>query len=327
MFSGPGAALYGKAFEAAVDAAVKQAAASMQPARLGFGLGATSISVNRDIPTPKGWAQGSNSAGYTDRSLPVIRIEGANGNPVAVLYNPAARSVVMDQSKDNSTGGKALSADLSGAAARYIEQWYGGGTVAFLLMGAAVDQLPVLQADRSVVNRDGTVSLVDLKEPGFTLLDLLGERLGSEVIQTSEGIKATAQPTISVLRKTLKVPSQGRSGSNAQANGPTLSYTYATGADVDFPVVVMRIGDIAIAGMWPELASSLGAEIKAKSPYPNTMLTTMADGGAKYLVDDQSYDRFTAEARGSGYARGAADVVVKSIDDLLMQVKQSSTGK
>ncbi len=327
MSSGPGAALYGKAYEAAVDAAVKQAVAAMQPAKVGYGLGATSIAVNRDIPTPKGWAQGSNSAGYTDRSLGVIRIDAANGNPVAVLYNGPVRSVVMDQSKDNSTGGKALSADLSGAAARYIEQWYGSGAVAFLLMGASVDQQPVLQATRSVVNRDGSVSIVDLKEAGFTLLDMLGERLGADVIQTAEAVKPATQPTISILRKTLKVPSQGRSGSNAQANGPTLSYSYTSGPDVDFPVLVMRIGDVALAGMWPELASVIGAEIKAHSPYANTMVVTMADGGAKYMVDDQSYDRFTGEARGSGYARGASAAVIKSIDNLLGEMKQSSAGK
>ena len=327
MFSGPGAALYGKAFEAAVDVAVKQAVAAMQPAKVGYGLGQTSIAVNRDIPTPKGWAQGSNSAGYTDRALGVIRIDAANGNPVAVLYNGPVRSVVMDQSKDNSTGGKALSADLSGAAARYIEQWYGSGTVAFLLMGASVDQQPVLQATRSVVNRDGSVSIVDLKEAGFTLLDMLGERLGADVIQTAEAVKPATQPTISILRKTLKVPSQGRSGSNAQANGPTLSYSYTSGPDVDFPVLVMRIGDVALAGMWPELASVLGSEIKAHSPYANTMVVTMADGGAKYMVDDQSYDRFTGEARGSGYARGASAAVIKSIDDLLGEMKQSPASK
>jgi hypothetical protein len=346
-----------------VDTAIKQAASSMQPARIGFGLGVTSINVSRDVPTPKGWAQGSNSAGFSDKSLPVVRIESVDGKPLAVLYNPAVRSVVMDGSKDNSTGGKALSADLSGAASRYVEQWYGGGAVALFLMGAGVDQAPVLQADRSVLNRDGSITQVDLREAGFTLLDLLGERLGSEVIQASEAIKATAQPKIEVLRRTLKVPSQGRAGGGGPPNGssagmnagasggtgpgpssgtgagpgsgagggpssgPVQSYIYPPGPDVDFPVIIMRIGELAIAGIRPELASSVGAQIKAQSPFPNTMVVTMADGGAKYMVDAQSYDRFTAEARGSGFARGAAALVVKGIDDLLTQMKQSSAGK
>ena len=90
---------------------------------------------------------------------------------------------------------------------------------------------------------------------------------------------------------------------------------------------MLRIGDIVIAGMQPELASSVGAQIKARSPFPNTMVATMADGGAKYLVDAESYDRFTSEARGSQFSRGAVELVVKGVDDLLKQMKQSSAGK
>ena len=100
MFSGPGAALYGKAYIAAVETAVKQAASSMQPARLGYGVGVTDINVSRDLPTPKGFAQGSNPSGYSDKSLPVVRIEGMDGKPIAVIMNVAVRSVVMDQSND-----------------------------------------------------------------------------------------------------------------------------------------------------------------------------------------------------------------------------------
>ena len=326
MFSGPGAGLYAKAYQAAVEAAVNQAATSMQPAKLGFGLGVTDINVNRDLPTPKGWAQGSNPAGFSDKSLPVVRIENTNGKPLAVLMNVAVRSVVMDGAKDNGAGGKLLSADLSGAASRYVEQWYGGGLVAFFLMGAAVDQEPILKANRTVLKPDGSLGQVDLKETGFTLLDMLGERLGAEAIQASEAIKATERPQLQVLRRTLNVPSQGRSGGGPNS-GPVQSFTYQPGPDIDFPLVMLRLGDIVVAGMQPELASSVGAQIKARSPIPNIMIATMADGGAKYLVDAQSYDRFTPEARGSQFARGAVDQVVKGVDGLLAQIKQSSAGK
>ena len=324
-----GAAAYATAYTAAVETAVQQAAGSMQPAKVGFGVGASNIGVNRDVPTPRGWAQGSNSAGFTDRSLPVIRIEGADAKPIAVVMNVSVRPVVMDASKDGKDGNKALSADLSGAASRYVEQWYGGSTVAIFLMGAAVNQAPVLMSSRSVLNRDGTMSDRDLGAAGFTVLDLLGERLGSDAIKASESIKATAQPTIEVVRKTIKVPSQGRVATNTGPNsGPVQSYAYPEkGTDVDLPLVVMRIGDIAIPGIQPELASAVGAQIKAQSPYPNTMVVTMADGNAKYMVDAQSFDRFTAEARGSQFARGAAESVATELVNVMKQMKQSSGDK
>jgi hypothetical protein len=83
----------------------------------------------------------------------------------------------------------------------------------------------------------------------------------------------------------------------------------------------MRIGDIAIVGVQPELGSSLGAQIRQRSPFPHSMVTVMVDGGAKYMVDSESYDRFTNEARGSQFARGAAAVAVSGIEGLLKQLK------
>ncbi len=322
---GPGAAAFAKALSDAAERAITQANSSMQPAKVGFGVGTTDVNVNRDLPTPKGWSFGSNSAGFSDRSLPVVRVDGADGKPLAILMDASVRSVVMDESKD-ADGGRAVTADLAGAAAHYVENWYGGGTVALFLMGAAVDQAPVLEANRYVLNRDGSLTRVDLHEAGFTLLDLLGERLGSETIQAAEGIKATATPTVSIERSTLKVPSQGRSG-GAPSNVPVLSYTYPTGTDINFPVVLMRIGDIVIVGVQPELGSSVGARIKAQSPFPHTIVVAMVDGGAKYMVDAQSYDHFTNEARGSQFAQGAADVTVSGIENLLKQMKQTSAGK
>jgi neutral ceramidase len=323
-FASPGAATFAKALNAAAELAITQASSSLQPAKLGFAVGATDINVNRDLPTPKGVAFGSNSAGFSDKSLAVVRIDGADGKPIAVLMNVSVRSVVMDESKDNQ-GGRAVTADLAGAAAHYVENWYGGNTVALFIMGAAVDQAPVFEGNRYVLNPNGSLTRVDLHEEGFTLLNLLGERLGSEAVQTSEGIKATAAPSVEIERRTLQVPSQGRSG-GPPANLPVLSYTYATGPDINFPVVLMRIGDIAIVGIQPELGSSVGARIKAQSPFPHTIVAVMVDGGAKYMVDAQSYDRFSNEARGSQFARGAAGVAVNGIEDQLKQLKQASAG-
>jgi hypothetical protein len=318
----PGAIAFAKALDAAAARAATQANGALQPAKVGFGVGATDVNVNRDLPTPKGWAFGSNSAGFSDKSLPVIRIDGADGKPIAVLMNVSVRSVVMDESKDDN-GGRAVTADLAGAAAHYVENWYGGNTVALFLMGAGVDQAPVLEGNRYVLGQDGNLSRVDLHETGFTLLDLLGERLGSETIQAAEAIKATATPTVTIARETLKVPSQGRTG-GAPTNNPVLSYSYATGPDINFPVVLMRIGDIAIVGVQPELGSSIGAKIKAQSPFPHTIVAVMVDGGAKYMVDAESYDHFTNEARGSQFAQGAASVTVTGIEDLLKQMKKAS---
>jgi hypothetical protein len=42
------------------------------------------------------------------------------------------------------------------------------------------------------------------------------------------------------------------------------------------------------------------------------------------MVDAQSYDHFTNEARGSQFAQGAAEITVKGIEALLKEMKQSA---
>jgi neutral ceramidase len=238
-----------------------------------------------------------------------------------VLINEAVQPSIMDHS-ENKDGSKPVTADIAGAATRFVEQQYGGSMVAMFLIGAAGDQAPIFQGNRYVLNGDGGTSRVDIHEAGFTLVDLIGERLGSETLQVSEGIKATAAPAIQVWRRTLKVPSQDQS--KGLPTEPVMSYTYQPGPEIEVPVVLMRIGDIILVGLQAELAASVGAQLKANSPFPHTIVVTMVDGGAKYMPDAKSYERFTYEARNSRYARGAAELTAADIDRLLKEMKQSA---
>jgi neutral ceramidase len=320
----PGTLAFAKAIGNAVEAAVKQSNTSLQPAKVGFNLGTSDVAVNRDVPTPKGWWLGGDPAGFSDKTLPVIRIDDMDGKPLAVLLNEAVQSSIMDHS-ENANGSKPVTADITGAATRFVEQQYGGNTVAIFLIGAAGDQAPIFQGNRYVLGRNGTTTRIDIHEAGFTLVDLIGERLGSETLQVAEGVKATETPTLQVWRRSLKVPSQA--GSKGLPTGPVMSYNYEPGPEIDVPVVLMRIGDIALVGLQAELAANVGAQIKANSPFPHTIVVTMVDGGAKYMPDASSYERFTYEARNSKYARGAAELTASGIDDLLKQMKKDPTTK
>lgn len=173
-----------------------------------------------------------------------------------------------------------------------------------------------------MVNDDGSVGRVDLHETGFAVLDLLGERLGIDVVSVADSIRTQSTATLSITREQIEVNGLDFSPRNAPV-GPVTSFTYRSGAKVDVPVVLIRIGDVAFAGMQPELAASVGARIRAGSPYPRTIVATMVDGGAKYLPDAQSYERFTYEARNSPYAQGAAEELADTIVGKLGQMHGS----
>ncbi|WP_416262183.1 hypothetical protein [Gibbsiella quercinecans] len=312
-----------RAVLAALRTAAEHANAGLQPARLGFGAGTSRVNVNRDVPTPHGWWLGANDAGFADPFLGVLRIDGRDGKPLALLMNFAVQSSIMDGSQQ-AAGGKLISADLAGAAARYVEAHYGSDVVALFLVGAAGDQAPYLQANRHVVNSDGSVGQIDVHEAGFTLVDLLGERLGAGVVQVAGQIVPASLATLAVRRAQINVAAQEITPED-RPTGPVTAFNYPPSAKTRaVPLVMMRIGAMVLVGMQPELAARVGAQIRAASPYPQTIVATMVDGAAKYLPDAQSYARFTYEARNSPYAKGAAEAAAAAIVDKLKQMKASN---
>jgi hypothetical protein len=193
-----------------------------------------------------------------------------------------------------------------------------GGTAIFL-MGAGVDQSPYLMANRFVLDKDGNSSRVDIHESGFALADLLGERLGSEAVRVSEGIKTSATPsTLRIVRQSVEVISQART----TPNGPAPAATTGPGEAVKIPFVLLQIGDIAVVGVAPELNANIGVKIKTESPFLHTIVMTMVDGSAKYLPDTINYDRKTPEALGSRFARGSAESAAAQIIQSLKQMRK-----
>ncbi|MGE9550227.1 hypothetical protein ACQPT2_03165 [Erwinia amylovora] len=310
------------AFEDALRKAAKQALTLLQPARLGAGGGYCRAGVNRNVATPEGWWLGADDAGYTDSHVGVLRINGRNGKPLAVLINYAVQPAVMDASQQAS-GGRLISADMAGATSRHIERYFGGNTVAFYLVGCAGDQVPYLQASRHVVNANGSVGRIDIHEQGFPLVDLMGQRLGEEVIRVAETISATTTCSLNLQRSEITLPGQKFSPRNAPV-GPVKKFIYEGSSPVQLPVILMQWGDTVLVGVQPELSANIGAYIRAVSPFASTFIMTMADGADKYLPDRANYDHFTYEARSSPYARGAAEQAAEDILRKLHRLKALS---
>lgn len=308
-----------QAIETAVRAAATDATQHLQPAMIGFGEGLSHVGVNRDVPTPFGWWLDGNDAGYSDPTLGLLRIDDTNGQPLAVVMNYGVQSSVMDFAVD-SQGKRMISADLAGVATQMVEDHYDGAT-SFFLIGAAADQAPYLQANRHVVQPDGTATRLDIHDAGFDLLALLGERLGQDALKASEAIKAQATPPLTVQRKTIQVMSQTGVTVGPPPKGPLKSVELDTSDPVSVPVILMRVGDIAIVGVREELSASTGAWIRQHSPFAHTLVVTMADGAAKYMPAADAYDRLTYEARSSHYARGAAETVAPAIVKMLKSLK------
>jgi hypothetical protein len=119
-------------YEKLVDA-LKQAKASLQPARMWTGRGTADVNINRNEYGSQGWHLGVNPDRQSDNTVWVVKFETTSGAPIAVLFNYAVHSVVAGPATDQLTG------DLAGAAERYVEQHYKNKVVALFTIGAAAD--------------------------------------------------------------------------------------------------------------------------------------------------------------------------------------------
>jgi len=162
----------------------------MQEATLGVGAGGANFNVNRRLVTPEGVVMRPNPQGTVDRRVGVIRVDGADGEPIAVLMHYACHATAWPSSN------LLISADYPGAAQRLVEQVYGPGCTAMFLQGCSGDIRPHL-ADADGRFRGGTSREV----VG------LGRILGAEVIKVCEQIETCGGP-VAVRPREVDIPLQ-----------------------------------------------------------------------------------------------------------------------
>lgn len=303
----------------ALQTAAGMAAGRLQPARTGAGSGESHISVNRDQHYPDGWWLGVDRDGYSDPGLGVLRIDDLAGKPLAVVFNYSVQPSVTEGAVSGNNGLQ-ISSDLAGATSRYIEQHTGNDTVALFLVGAAGDQAPVDKAVRENVLPGGQVTRQVNSDSAWRLLSQLSQRLGADTVALLQSIRTREPAGLRVHRQTLQLPGLNYSPQHGPV-GPVTRYNYPAGSQTALPVSYMVLGDLVWIGLQPELSARTGAEIRRQSPFRVTLISTLVDGGDKYLPDALSYDRMTYEARSSFYARGGAELASQAIIKTLYQLK------
>ncbi|MFJ8951376.1 hypothetical protein ACIRO1_14810 [Streptomyces sp. NPDC102381] len=317
--SSASAAAYVRNIVAATKSAAEDAANGLRSARIGYGEGRADVNVNRNVPTADGWWLGVNEQLPSDKGVYVARIDDLDGNPLALLTNYNVQSCVMQDSV-MADGNLPITADLAGAAVAHVEEAY-PDAVGFWLVGACGDQFPGLRAKRYTIDRDGHWTYgVDLKDAGFALLEAQGERLGNEIVRVSETITRYASGSRAPVRLvTDSVTTTQITGPGASA--PVKTATFTPGGSAEVPLWVFRVGDIAFAGVSPELSTSTARAIREASPFTGTFVMSMFEGGAKNMPDRWNYEHFTYEALDGFYIEGTAEKVAARIERTVKSLK------
>ncbi len=287
---GPATEKYTKIVYDCILDAVCQAKAALQPARIGIGRGFADVNTNRDLFTGEGWRIGANPNGPSDKTVWVVKFETESNDPIAILMNYAAHSVVLGPSNALVTG------DLAGAAERYIEQYYDDKMVALWTMGAAADQ------DPKFVSSEGEKERID----GYRLADTLGQLLGEEVIRVTGRIgRMNSDVRIEADEKVVSCPARVPP---RDANRTGMEVQQVDSLNIRLGLVM--IDHIALTWVSGEIVTNIYRHLQKESPFSNTIIITIANDRVGYIVDETGYDTPTFESTASPFQRGYAQPAI-----------------
>ena len=301
------------AFRKAYAEAIAQAAACLQPACVGYGKGRCSININRNMETTEGWWQGVNMAGFADRDLPVVRFNDENGKLIALLYNYSVQPSCC--AGEITQEGRLISGDLTGSASRRLEEDF-EGAVAIFLPGATNDQVPIYKINYFETDPSGALRTGALGEAGYILAREQGRVLAGTVTETARAITETdPSPAISTCSKEYTCKCQKKEGGRGKR--PVRSYHFTPDGETTLEVYAMRIGDIALAGLVPELDGITVAQVRENSPFEKTLVVTFVNGEGKSMPQAEAYPLCQYGLASSPFAEGSAELTRDTALELL----------
>jgi hypothetical protein len=131
-----------------VVALVGEALADLRPARLSAGQGEAPFAMNRRLKTEKGYVIGVNPDGPTDHTVPVLRVDGADGRLRAVVFLYACHNTTLGGDIYQFHG------DYAGFAESALESRHAGATAMFM-MGCGGDANPHLRGTLDLARQHG----------------------------------------------------------------------------------------------------------------------------------------------------------------------------
>ncbi|GAB3898093.1 neutral/alkaline non-lysosomal ceramidase N-terminal domain-containing protein [Larkinella knui] len=271
---------------------VAEARKKLEPARLGVGWGMAQANINRRAKGVDGKAfLGMDPDGPVDRRIGLIRLDKADGTPMALISNYAIHGTVM--------GGENLliSGDAPGVVAQYVEEQL--GIPLLFINGAAGNIAPIYsQYANHKIGR----------------LHQFKTLLGDKIIAANQSLKATtADISLKTARMIVETPRKADLGWVDDLK----DYTRTNKAGVNIvklPVRFLQINDdIAIWSAPLELFCEISNEVRDRSPFPYTFYFGYGNGWLGYLLTAEEITHGGYEVTVSPYTPAAAKDLTDSV--------------
>jgi neutral ceramidase len=342
----PRNAVYGGAHKLAVEfmaglpgkiaEAVKKADAARKPAVLKHAIGKEeNLAFNRRfhmVDGSVGWNPGKKNpkivrpAGPVDPAVPVVVVESPDGKPFAVYSNYAMHL--------DTVGGMYYSADYPHVVADALAKAKGDGLVSLFTIGTAGD-----------INHINVNSATPQKGHGEAAR--IGTRLAGEILRTWDMLEPAAVDAIRVSHEMVELPLAPVTDADAskakeifelvqKETKPApkfldqvqafkaLDVLNRLGKPLTVEVQVISLGsDLAFVSLPGEVFVQLGLDIKAGSPFRNTIIAELANGAIGYIPNRVAYQQGNYEVVSARCGLGSGELLVDSaLKQLRIQFKK-----
>lgn len=321
-------------YDAGIEAC-KRAAASMRPAKYGYGEYISNINVNRNLLSfGNYWVEARNMNGYSDKTLSIIKFVDMEGTLIAAFLNHPTHATNIYMLKDIDHKAK-TSGNFTGITSRFVEEHFGSGAVAMWTSGAAGNQNPLLSHGLQYEYPDGYTTQVQYPDgTGYMQMEYMGRLHGvdcckgidsitrySEHMPISHAVQDVAMPTLECLEQwPPRSFTDVRNGGNGVRDYSEVPYgqlpapgrvpAMAPGKPRHMYLHLLKLGNIAMLFANAEIFAEIGRDMKAASPMKNTIIVTHHYGPkCHYIFDKTSKDVLLPMAYG-GVAPGEADELI-----------------
>lgn len=223
----------------------------LRPASISVGHGTAGFAINRREPAQTGVKIGLNPKGPVDHDVPVLRVTGADGKLIAILFGYACHNTTLTGEHYK------ISGDYAGQAQAFIEEKHPGATALFLMLcGGDQNPNPRTQVENVVAH---------------------GRELADEVDRVMGGTMKPLHPPLRTAFRTVepKFAPQDRATFEAEAQSKdpyrvkrakAMLAAYDRGTPVrrfTYPVQAIRFGkDLTIAALGGEVVVDYSLRLK-----------------------------------------------------------------
>jgi neutral ceramidase len=257
-----------------IAAAVHTAAARTAPVRLGVGYGVAYLGHNRlriehDGGVSwfeKNWVGTPNA--QVDPTVAVLRLDSAEGTPLAVLVNYACHPVIYGP--DN----RLYSADFPGVTTDLVQRGLGGQPLCFYLQGGAGDINP-------------THAVSTLPQGAVQFCREAGTELGEAVLRVARGIQTSseADSSLQVAEDTLALKPRWNARAWAAARPEDAALiAQVTKPRIEAPVTTVLINRrLALVALPGEPFVEFQLDWRARCPVPDSLFLGYANVELDYF--------------------------------------------